>query len=60
MSCPIPRLLLGGSFDQLFAAVGRGFSDVWAKGVVREEVLPLLVVLGALGAGCSPPGGSMA
>ena len=46
---PHPRLLLGGSFDQLFAAVGRGFSDVWAKGVVQEEVLPLLVVLGAVG-----------
>jgi hypothetical protein len=46
---PHPRLLLGGSFDQLFAAVGRGFSDVWAKGVVQEQVLPLLVVLGAVG-----------
>jgi hypothetical protein len=46
---PHPRLLLGGSFDQLFAAVGRGFSDVWDKGVVQEQVLPVLVVLGAAG-----------
>jgi hypothetical protein len=46
---PHPRLLLGGSFDQLFAAVGRGFRDVWDKGVVQEQVLPVLVVLGAVG-----------
>jgi hypothetical protein len=43
---PSPRLLLGGSFDNLLAAVARGFQDAWAKGILGSDVLaaPLFLV----------------
>jgi hypothetical protein len=44
---PHPRELLGGSFDALFGAVGRGFEAVWEAAFLRGEVLPLPLALGA-------------